>query len=545
MLEDPTLGEWFLTAEERGNPDTALDARHPDGLAWTTGNLVRPLVHGRAYFSRLLEIVETLGENDLLLFTDWRGDLDQRLDGAGSEVGRVLGRAAARGAVVRGLMWRSHLELMSFSSRPNRRLAEELNTAGAQVVLDHRVHRNGSHHQKLVIARRAAAPEDTAGDTAGDAVAFAGGIDLCYSRRDDAAHAGDPQSQPIADTYGAAPPWHDIQAEVRGPAVGDLEVTFRERWDDPSALDNPNPIRQIFYRIRPVETNPDGLPPQAPDPAPVGPHAVQILRTYPRRRPHYPFARKGERSIARAYRKVLRRARRLIYLEDQYMWSTEVARLFADALRREPELHLVIVVPRFPTQGGRFSLPPNLVGREKALEICRAAGGDRVAVYDVENHAGTPVYVHSKAVTIDDVWASIGSDNLNRRSWSHDSELAVATIDTTLDPREPHDPGGLGDGARVFARDLRLELWREHLDWDGDDDELIDPEAGFKAFRRRADELDAWHRGGQAGPRPPGRIRPHQPQRLGRLTRGWSAPLYHAIYDPDGRPRRMRRDNAW
>lgn len=148
-------------------------------------------------------------------------------------------------------------------------------------------------------------------------------------------------------------------------------------------------------------------------------------------------------------------------------------------------------------------------------------------------------------MTIDDVWASIGSDNLNRRSWSHDSELAVATIDTTLDPREPHDPGGLGDGARVFARDLRLELWREHLDWDGDDEELIDPEAGFKAFRRRADELDAWHRGGQAGPRPPGRIRPHRPQRLGRLTRGWSAPLYHAIYDPDGRPRRMRRDNAW
>ncbi|ABW14869.1 Phosphatidylserine/phosphatidylglycerophosphate/cardiolipin synthase-like protein [Parafrankia sp. EAN1pec] len=292
--------------------------------------------------------------------------------------------------------------------------------------------------------------------------------------------------------------------------MGDLEATFRERWDDPSALDNPNPIRQIFYRIRPVETNPDGLPPQAPDPAPVGPHAVQILRTYPRRRPHYPFARKGEQSIARAYRKVLRRARRLIYLEDQYMWSTEVARLFAYALRREPELHLVIVVPRFPTQGGRFSLPPNLVGREKALEICRAAGGDRVAVYDVENHAGTPVYVHSKAVTIDDVWASIGSDNLNRRSWSHDSELAVATIDTTLDPREPHDPGGLGDGARVFARDLRLELWREHLDWDGGGEELIDPEAGFQgvpAARRRARRL---------APRRPGRARRAGSGRTGR-----------------------------
>ncbi|MCK9900370.1 phospholipase D-like domain-containing protein [Frankia sp. Cpl3] len=562
------LDQWFLTAEERGNPDTDLDSRHPDGRAWTTGNLVRPLVHGRAYFSRLLEVVEGLRAGDLLLFTDWRGDLDERLDGAGSEVGRVLGRAAGRGVTVRGLMWRSHLELLSFSSRPNRRLAEELNLSGAQVVLDHRVHRNGSHHQKLVVVRRSAGTGGTgsasstsstgstgspgspgspgsANGPGDDAVAFAGGIDLCYSRRDDAAHAGDPQSQPIAEAYGQAPPWHDIQVEVRGPAVGDLERTFRERWDDPASLNNPNPLRQAYYRLRPVETDPDRLPPQEEDPEPVGPHAVQILRTYPRRRPHYPFARHGERSIARAYRKALRRARRLIYLEDQYMWSTEVARLFAEALRREPELHLVIVVPRFPTQGGRFALPPNLVGREQALEICRTAGGDRVGVYDVENHAGTPVYVHSKAVTIDDVWASVGSDNLNRRSWSHDSELAVATIDTTLDLREPADPGGLGDGARVFARELRLELWREHLDWDGDDAELLDPEAGFKAFRRRAEQLEAWHHGGQVGPRPPGRVRPHQPQRLNRLTRAWAAPLYHAVYDPDGRPRRMRGDNTW
>ncbi|OAA20982.1 phosphatidylserine/phosphatidylglycerophosphate/cardiolipin synthase [Frankia sp. EI5c] len=530
------LDEWFLTAEERGNPDTDLDSRHPDGHAWTTGNLVRPLVHGRAYFSRLLAVAESLGAGDLLLFTDWRGDLDQRLDGAGSEIGRVLGRAAERGVTVRGLMWRSHLELLSFSSRPNRRLAEELNRSGAQVVLDHRVHRNGSHHQKLVIVRPAAGP----------AVAFAGGIDLCYSRRDDAAHAGDPQSQPMADAYGQAPPWHDIQVEVHGPAVGDLERTFRERWEDPASLDNPNPVRRAFYRLRPaVHTNPEPLPPQQADPPPAGPHAVQVLRTYPRRRPHYPFARKGERSIARAYRKVLGRARSLIYLEDQYMWSTEVARLFADALRRQPELHLVIVVPRFPTQGGRFTLPPNLVGREQALQICRTAGGDRVGVYDVENHAGTPVYVHSKAVTVDDVWASVGSDNLNRRSWSHDSELAVATIDATLDQREPRDPGGLGDGARVFARELRLELWREHLDWDGDDAELIDPETGFKAFRRRAEQLEAWHQAGQVGPRPPGRIRLHQPRRLHPLTRAWSAPLYHSLYDPDGRPRRMRRDDAW
>ena len=83
--------------------------------------------------------------------------------------------------------------------------------------------------------------------------------------------------------------------------------------------------------------------------------------------------------------------------------------------------------------------------------------GDRVAVYDLENEAGTPVYVHAKVCVIDDVRAAVGSDNFNRRPWTHDAELS-ALLDETRDRREPLDPAGLGDGARVFARDLRLRL---------------------------------------------------------------------------------------
>ena len=44
-------------------------------------------------------------------------------------------------------------------------------------------------------------------------------------------------------------------------------------------------------------------------------------------RTEYDFARHGERSIARGYTKAVPRARRLIYLEDQYLWSKEVARV--------------------------------------------------------------------------------------------------------------------------------------------------------------------------------------------------------------------------
>jgi hypothetical protein len=51
VADRATLERWFLTPDERGNPYTAIDSRHPHNAAWTTGNLLRPLVHGATYFS--------------------------------------------------------------------------------------------------------------------------------------------------------------------------------------------------------------------------------------------------------------------------------------------------------------------------------------------------------------------------------------------------------------------------------------------------------------------------------------------------------------
>jgi phosphatidylserine/phosphatidylglycerophosphate/cardiolipin synthase-like enzyme len=149
--------------------------------------------------------------------------------------------------------------------------------------------------------------------------------------------------------------------------------------------------------------------------------------------------------------------------------------------------------------------------------------------------------VHAKVVVVDDVWAMIGSDNLNRRSWTHDSELSSAVLDERPDERDPRDPAGHGDNARVFARDLRLRLLREHLDRDQDDmADLVDPVEAFEALQRSADRLQAWHDGGRSGPRPPGRLRPHVPERLPRRHRVWAVPVYRFVYDPDGRALRDR-----
>ncbi|MCX5175660.1 phospholipase D family protein [Streptomyces virginiae] len=526
-----TRADWLLEPGERGNPATRLDRRRPDGAAWSRGNHVRPLVHGAVYFAELLAAVRAMGPGDLLLFTDWRGDPDERLDGPGTEIGSVLCRAAERGVVVKGLLWRSHLDGLHFSQEENLRFGAEIARAGAECLLDMRVRPGGSHHQKLVVLRHRGRPELD--------VAYVGGIDLCHNRNDDASHRGDRQSLPLAAAYGPHPPWHDVQLALRGPVVGDVEAVFRERWEDPAPLSR-SPLTRLRELAHREDVSADRLPAQTPDPQVCGAHTVQLLRTYPNRLLRgYPFAPDGERSIARGYTKALRRARALIYLEDQYLWSPRVMESFARALARHPGLRLIGVVPSVPDQAGRLTLPMNLIGRIKALDALRRAGGDRVAVYGLENVAGTPVYVHAKVCVIDDVWASVGSDNINLRSWTHDSELGCAVYDECPDPRAPADPGGLGDGARAFARELRLELMREHVEA-GAADELCDPVAAFDAFAESAAVLDAWHAGGRRGPRPPGRLRRYVPPDLAVTRRMLAAPLHHVLVDPDGRPLGMR-----
>jgi phosphatidylserine/phosphatidylglycerophosphate/cardiolipin synthase-like enzyme len=204
------------------------------------------------------------------------------------------------------------------------------------------------------------------------------------------------------------------------------------------------------------------------------------------------------------------------------------------------------VVPRYPDRGGRANGAASRIGRERVIETLRRAGGARVAVYDLENAEGTPIYVHAKVCIVDDVLLVVGSDNLNRRSWTHDSEISCSVIDTRRDEREPTDPGGVGDGARHLARAARLQLWREHLGRATDDDaDLLDPASGFAAFRRSAADLDQWHRDGRRGPRPPGHVRRHPPDHVARQARSMATTLYRLVLDPDGRPRGLRRGGGF
>src|SRR5213075_2066015 len=71
---------------------------------------------------------------------------------------------------------------------------------------------------------------------------------------------------------------------------------------------------------------------------------------------------------------------------------------------------------------------------------------------------------------VDDVWMTCGSDNFNRRSWTHDSEITCAVVDPSQE----------------LPRRLRLQLWAEHLQLPLDDPRLLDPVVGFELWRQRA-----------------------------------------------------------
>ena len=132
-------------------------------------------------------------------------------------------------------------------------------------------------------------------------------------------------------------------------------------------------------------------------------------------------------------------------------------------------------------------------------------------MFDLHNAEGTPIYVHAKVCIVDDEWMTIGSDNLNLRSWTHDSELTCAVV----------DPDG------ELPRELRTSLWAEHLGLPDDDPRLADLD----------DPVDLWtSRVGAPG----SRVQVHEPPPLPRRTTLWARPAYRYAYDPDGRPRRLR-----
>ena len=323
-------------------------------------------------------------------------------------------------------------------------------------------------------------------------------------------------------SYGPRPPWHDIQAEVRGPAVHDLEHTFRERWYGSSVLDVPSPFRQLYdraYHAGAMTGTPAARAAARDDPTPRGTHAVQVLRTYPARLRRYPFAPLGERSIAHAVPPGVRSGPAARLPRGPVPLVRRRRRRHRRGAAREPASCTSSSWCRgSPTSdsgrddGARAARPP---GRAAAVRRGRRGPLRRLRPGEPRGHAGLRARQGRRRRR------RVGDDRLGqpeppvvdarqravhrraRRRARHARARSTRPASATVRGSSPATCGcgcGASTSTGTPTRSTTCSTRR--------------PSAAFAAVRPPRSR--SWYAGGQVGPRPPGRVRPHRPTEVGR-----------------------------
>jgi phosphatidylserine/phosphatidylglycerophosphate/cardiolipin synthase-like enzyme len=364
----------------------------------------------------------------------------------------VLGHAVSKGVEVKALIWDCPELFLHYHPKA---AEKQLRQVGVTCILDDSSHGVIHHpieslHQKIVVVD--------------GTHAFVGGIDMLielngdFDRWDNHLHQlfsllrrNDVDINPY--------PWHDAHAVIEGSAVGDVEHNFRQRWND--VVQRHDWDNQLFL-------------PEHPLPPPLKSKSqVQVARTIPGHT--YSFAPKtGIQGIAQLYAHALGNAQQFVYLENQYFWlhafyGIDLPFLGTDSPDMEHNLRelgaalrrgvtVAIVLPDHPNVGRAFTDAGLTRLREEAPE---AVEEGRLHVYCLATSTTVdgaehyrPIYVHAKVAIIDDLWATVGSANLNNKGMRDDTEMNVATLDAEL------------------AVGLRMMLLSEHVGLMGEDDLL-------------------------------------------------------------------------
>lgn len=287
--------------------------------------------------------------------------------------------------------------------------------SGIDFRLDDAHHTTSAQHMKLLIVD--------------DRVAFCGGIDMTVGRWDDREHR---EGHPARCTPRGAPlgPWHDASSCVSGPAAAALAEVARRRW-----------FWATGEELAPVEAASDPWPGAlAPDFEGVN---VGVACTLPKWRDRPQTA-----EILAATYAIIRAARRVLYIESQYLASRRIVEVIAERLGEASGPEIVIVNP--DTADGWLEAKAMDTARVRMLRLLREADTfGRLRIYYPVNEAGSPIYVHAKVMFADDAVMKIGSANINNRSMGYDTEC-----DLVLE---------VGDEERNHLRTLRDGLVAEHL----------------------------------------------------------------------------------
>jgi len=191
----------------------------------------------------------------------------------------------------------------------------------------------------------------------------------------------------------------------------------------------------------------------------------------------------GDLSVEKSYHRAIAAARRFIYVEDQYFWNQDMAQRLHDALAENHIEFVMLLLPKDLHEKEAADLMLYAQRRRNLSILMYGApeagpGGPhdvsgRVAVFGIVNDAREPVYVHCKMMVVDDIWCSISSSNLSRRSMTYDSEIGAMSIDKRT-----------RRGGQRLARDLRIDLMTSHLGLTPEERPLVeDPYQAFRLFK--------------------------------------------------------------
>ena len=260
-------------------------------------------------------------------------------------------------------------------------------------------------------------------------IAWCGGFDLSKWRWDTSAHAARDKRRcdPDGDPY---PPFHDLQVLVDGDAAAALMDLFRERWlraggSDLAVFSSPDaPGRSGVHRVPGSDPWPPGVEALLRD------QQVAIARTLPEFRGHAEV-----REVEQLYLDMIRNARDLLYIENQYLTSRSIADALCRSLQRGRGPQVVMLLPR---ETGHW-LEQHTMDILRARVLARLREADRhgrLRVYypHVSGLADGCLMVHAKLMIADDRVLRIGSSNLSNRSMGLDSECDLCVV--AADPAE-------------------------------------------------------------------------------------------------------------
>ena len=225
-------------------------------------------------------------------------------------------------------------------------------------------------------------------------IGFIGGVNISpvYSAGSSplAALGGSGMAAPGAD--GGAPPkpgWRDTHVRVEGPIVAQLQRLFMRHWSKHSSI----ALRGTHY-----------FPPLAP----AGSQRVALAACDAgrRRNPFY-----------RALLSALDASQHRVFLTTAYLVPTRrLMRALVKAARRGVDVHLLL-------PGVSDFWAPLQAGRSHYSRLLRAG---------IHLHELHDTLLHAKTCVIDGMWTTVGSSNLDWRSFLHNAEANLVVLDATL-----------------------------------------------------------------------------------------------------------------